>query len=296
MRFKLFLGIDNSLIVKLLTISIIIVLAFIGCSHNIDQKKYISITIDDLPTLSHGLLSEQEQINYYREILNTLDKYKVKTLGFVVGRSITENNEMLIQEFIARGHVIGNHTYNHFDLNSVEPTLFIKDIEKCQSKLSEFNVSKRYFRYPMLHRGDSIYKKEVVYEYLNINNYKIIPVSIDTDEPDFNLRFVKAYCSGDSILAQEIGKEYVEHMKDQTLYFDGLYKKHKSQPIKHILLLHMNFVNSFYLDEILKWYTANNWEFIDIENAMTDPLYNMPDKYIGKKGQSYIIRVYPEKT
>ncbi len=52
-------------------------------------------------------------------ILDTLDKYGVKTTFFLVGFWIDDHPDVL-QEIAARGHEIGNHTATHPHLNSLD--------------------------------------------------------------------------------------------------------------------------------------------------------------------------------
>ncbi|NPD47274.1 polysaccharide deacetylase family protein [Lentimicrobium sp. S6] len=253
--------------------------------------KQIAITIDDLPTLSHGLLSENEQTEYFNRVLRILEKHNISALGFVVGKLVNVNNSELIHNFISKGHIIGNHTYYHFDLNKTDANKYIDDIAKCENKISTYDVNKRYFRYPMLHRGDEILKKDSVILYLKNNAYSIVPVSIDTDEVSYNLDYVKAYANNDTLQMLIIGNDYINHMIEKTNYYNKLAETVNGKPIKHILLIHMNFINSIYLDELLNWYSSNNWRFIKISEALSDPFYQKEDKYLGKKGLSYIERI-----
>ena len=51
---------------------------------------------------------------YLDEMLQTLDKYDIKTTFFVGGYWVAKNEEML-NKIISRGHEIGNHGYYHKD-------------------------------------------------------------------------------------------------------------------------------------------------------------------------------------
>lgn len=256
-----------------------------------DQKQ-IAITLDDLPTLSHGLISQAEQTVYFNRILKILEKYKIKSTGFVVGQSVSDKNKSLIKSFIKQGHSIGNHTFSHPDLNKTSCRYYINNIKKNQNLISNFNIKHKYFRYPMLHRGDSKEKRDSIYHYLQNEKYTIAPVTIDNDETTFNIKFVRAYFSGNNAKADSLGKAYVNHMIEKSLYYDQLGYKLTGRSVKHILLLHMNFINSFYLDHLLKWYKNNNWIFISLADALSDPLYIFEDMYIGKKGISWLERIH----
>lgn len=65
------------------------------------KKKEIFLTFDDGPTPE-----------VTSSVLEMLSKYNAKGTFFCLGKNIQENPE-LFQEAIAKGHAIGNHTYNH---------------------------------------------------------------------------------------------------------------------------------------------------------------------------------------
>jgi len=275
-------------IIVLITISVI-------CCHNFtaQEHKNIAITFDDLPTLSHDMLDSTQQIQYFERIISVLEKYNIVATGFIVGKLIKPFNAKLITKFIENGHSIGNHTYSHFDLNKISYSKFQTDIEINDNLLSDYNYQNmaKYFRYPMLHRGDCKSKRDSISNYLLENNFIVVPVTIDTDEPKYNIEFVTAFFNGDSVKMKKIGKKYLEHMIEKSQYYADLGYKIGNRNINHILLLHMNFINSFFLDELLNWYKLNNWNFISLEESLSDSIYKYEDKYFGRKGLSWLERI-----
>jgi peptidoglycan-N-acetylglucosamine deacetylase len=275
---------------------LIIILLSIICSQSIfsQNRKQVAITIDDLPALSHGLIDFQNQEAYFGRILETLSKYNISVTGFAVGHLITRQNSNLIRNFLKSGHSIGNHTFSHTDLNKMSAKDFILDIEKNQKLLQAYQPEIKYFRYPMLHRGNTVKKHDSVYNYLKNNGYTIVPVTIDTDEADYNIAFVKSFFGNTKSNADSIGNAYINHMIAKSLEYEKRGYEIAGRGINHILLIHMNFINSFYLDYLVSWYKNNGWEIVSLEAALTDPIYNMKDIYIGQKGVSWLERIAVE--
>lgn len=58
----------------------------------------------------------------------------------------------------------------------------------------------------------------------------------------------------------------------------------------------MNQINADHLGDLLDWYAAEGWTFVTVEQALTDPLYTMPDNYAGARGLSQIERVMGEAS
>ena len=258
------------------------------------EVKNIAISIDDLPTLSHSKLTEQEQVEYFNRVLEVLNKYSVFAKGFVVGNLVKDFNSYLIENFIQNGNSIGSHSYFHFDINSVSAAEFIEDIVRNERVLCEFTDNFRFFRYPLLHTGNTQEKKDSVEMFLLQNNYIIAPVTIDNDDYQYNIRYVNAYIINDTLLMEQIGEEYTEHMISRTLYYDSLSHLLFNRSVNQILLIHSSLINSFYLERLIVWYKTNNWNFITLEDALKDTVYKFKDNYIGKKGLGWLERLaYP---
>ncbi len=68
-----------------------------------EREGDVLITFDDGPG------------KYTLQILDTLDKYGVKAIFFLVGRNV-EIHPNLVREIHRRGHIIGNHSYSHSPL------------------------------------------------------------------------------------------------------------------------------------------------------------------------------------
>ena len=255
------------------------------------QTKKVAITLDDLPTLSHGMLSEAQQTAYFERILNTLKQQEIKVMGFGLSNTMNETDQELFSKFVSAGHILGSHSHSHPDLNRVTVENYLEDLTLADSLLAPYFGPQKYFRYPYLHRGDNSQKKEAVEKYLQLNGYQVVPVSIDNDEYIYNIEYVKAIDAGAVAKADSIGEAYLQHIAEFSEKFEQAGRELTGRSIKHILLLHSNYINGDYLDDVIRWYRANNWEIISVEEAMQDPVYQQPENYIGTGGLSYLERL-----
>lgn len=84
-------------------------------------QKIVALTYDDGP-----------HPKFTPEILRVLDKYHVKATFFMIG-SRMEQYPDIVRAVLARGHVIGNHTYTHpKDILLDTPAQVIREIDKCE--------------------------------------------------------------------------------------------------------------------------------------------------------------------
>lgn len=124
-------------------------------------SEEIAITFDDLPFVHQGRYSLKDQEQHFLNILKVLDRYHIKATGFVIGQNVTDPFQIgLLNEFRSRGHTVGNHSFSHPDLNKVSVEQFTRDALKFQEELGFLMNPMKYFRYPMLHRGNSEEKKD----------------------------------------------------------------------------------------------------------------------------------------
>jgi peptidoglycan/xylan/chitin deacetylase (PgdA/CDA1 family) len=102
------------------------------------EKKVAALTYDDGP-------SQQ----YTPELLDILDRYKVKATFFMIGKQIDALPD-LAKDVARRGHVIANHTYSHphnIELET-EPQI-ISELEMCESTIERVTGQKAHlFRPP----------------------------------------------------------------------------------------------------------------------------------------------------
>ncbi len=150
----------------------------------------------------------------------------------------------------------------------------------------------KYFRFPYLRQGNTIAKRDSVLRFLRQKGYRIAPVTIDNDEWIYNRDFVKANAeTSNKKQADRIGEAYLQHMQERTSYFEKLATEKLNRPVRHILLLHLNAINAQFLAELLAWYRQEGWQFITLTEALQDPLYQLPDHYIGEAGVSVLERI-----
>ncbi|XEC92779.1 polysaccharide deacetylase family protein [Paenibacillus tarimensis] len=110
---------------------------FVPLAEDVPEKAVL-LTFDDGP--------KEEKL--LEQMLSTLDKHKAKAIFFVNGYRVKANPELL-QMIHARGHAIGNHSWDHIDLKKQEHTEVLRQIKDVQDiVLGLTGESPRFFRPP----------------------------------------------------------------------------------------------------------------------------------------------------
>lgn len=126
------------------------------------QEKVVALTFDDGP-----------DIPYTQQILDVLDKYKVKATFFVIGSCAKAHPEIL-KEIIAKGHDIGNHSWNHEFMKHWSVEKIKKSIESTDAVIRQVGYQKPIpFRGPFGINTENIAiavnqleKKHVLFDFL----------------------------------------------------------------------------------------------------------------------------------
>lgn len=101
------------------------------------RDKSVALTFDDGP-----------HPQYTPKLLAILKQYNIKATFFVVGKMAKQYPNLIKAEYAA-GHVVGNHTYDHVNLNRIPINLVAAEWKKCNDLImSILNVRMKYCRPP----------------------------------------------------------------------------------------------------------------------------------------------------
>lgn len=268
------------------------------------REKTIAITIDDLPVVTtRADIQARREIT--KNLLKNLTDARVPAIGFVNENKLYTNGKRdeheidLLRMWLDAGLELGNHTYSHRSLNKVPLTTYEDDILKGETITKELlaarNLKLRYFRHPFLHTGTSLEIKSGLDTFLAEHGYTIAPVTFDDDDYIFARAYDIAYNKNDKRGMKQVGDAYVPYMEKKLEYWERQSEKLFGRDVSQTLLIHANFINSDYLDDLIRMFQAHGYKFVDLETALRDDAYRLPDRYIGPAGISWLHRWAREK-
>jgi peptidoglycan/xylan/chitin deacetylase (PgdA/CDA1 family) len=263
------------------------------------QQRTIAITIDDLPVVSTRSDAKTRR-EITTKILGHLRKAKAPAIGFVNENKLytagkrDEAQIDLLRLWLAAGMELGNHTYSHHSLNTVSLTDYEADLLKGEAITKELLQEKgreiRYFRHPFLHTGRSMQVKADFDGFLAEHRYRIAPISFDNSDYIFSRAYDIAFDRGDKKLVKQVGEAYVPYMQSKLEYWERQSKRLFGREIAETLLIHANFINSDYLDDLIAMFKKRGYKCVDLDTALKDEAYGLPDTYVGPAGISWIHR------
>lgn len=258
------------------------------------EQHEVCITVDDLPgalpgnDFAYGDLKELQKINH--GIPGVLRAHHAWAIGFVNERKLQVQGERdaragLLQMWLNDGLTLGNHTYSHPDFSTTPLQQYedetIRGEVVTSALLTAAGQKEQYFRHPYLNTGMSLDVKTAFEAFLKERGYTIAPVTIEDADYVFNDALAHATETKDKKLAAKAKKEYLEYVDTVFNYGESESAKLFERQIPQILLIHDNELNVECLDALLTKLEKRGYTFISLEQAMSDPAYATPDRWVG---------------
>lgn len=155
-------------------------------------EKVVALTFDDGPNPPSTL-----------ELLNLLDREKVKATFFLIGQNVEAYPE-LAREIVRRGYTIGTHTYSHSDLLKLDNQRVMREMDQSILAIEQATDTR-----PHLIRPPHGFRDSVILEKAKERNLKVIQWSVmdeDWKKPGIDViadRVVSKVKSGSIVLLHD---------------------------------------------------------------------------------------------
>jgi peptidoglycan-N-acetylglucosamine deacetylase len=252
----------------------------------------VAITVDDLPWVG-SLPPGMTRLEATDAILAALDAHGVEATAFVNCDRVPAGAPVL-RRWLDAGHRLGNHTSGHLDLNVADPAAWAADVRSCDAFLRDLTGEPSLtFRYPYLRRGHTPERYRAGRAVIDEVGNTIAPVTIDTGDWILVAAYVDAVRAGDQSRADAIVDAYLDHMVRAARHYRAVARERLGRDVRHILLVHANALLAHHLDTLLGRLAADGFHFIPLDLALQDPVYQLPDDYLGRDGLSWLYRIPP---
>ncbi len=262
-------------------------------------KRTVAVTIDDLPVVSTRRdLKNRQEIT--KKLLGHITKAKVPAIGFVNENKLYDGDKRveaeidLLRMWLDAGLELGNHTFSHRSADAIDVTAYQADILRGEIITKELLKAKgrdiKYFRHPFLQTGSDMAIKTSIYKFLAEHNYIVAPITFDNADYIFSRAYDIAFDKGDKKLMKQVGDAYVPYMEAKLAYWERQSVKLLGREVSQTLLIHANFINSDYFDDLAAMFKKRGYAFVSLEQALKDDAYRLPDNFTRRAGISWLHR------
>jgi peptidoglycan/xylan/chitin deacetylase (PgdA/CDA1 family) len=247
----------------------------------------VAVTMDDFTVLDDVLpVSERGA-----RILEALRRHGATAMGLVIGRAAGgADMRAVLHRWAAAGHTVGNHTFSHPDYHApdVSAAAFEEDFLRADAVLRGLRGFQRFFRFPMLHGGDTAAKRDAMRRTLERHHYREAHVTIDTADWFIDRELRERFAAHPRLDARPYRDLYVRHMRAYAAYFREAAGAVFGRDIPHTILTHFNLVSALYLDDLLEALKSDGWSFVAATDAYADDVFRRAPRVL-PGGDSLVI-------
>jgi peptidoglycan/xylan/chitin deacetylase (PgdA/CDA1 family) len=262
--------------------------------------RRVAVTFDDLPMTGDGGRSTGEQVREnLKRIADVLASNHVPATGFVNENKLSDPAQReartdALRAWLDAGFDLGNHTYAHRDFYRTPLAAFEQEVidgePVTRQLLAARGKQMRYFRHPFLHTGRTLADKRAFEKFLAARGYRIAPVTIDNSEWIFAEAYSDAITASDAEKMRRVTEGYVPYMESMFEFYEGLSRELFKREIPQILLVHANQLNGDHFAEMIEMMRRRGYQFVTLDEALSDPAYQSRDDYVGAVGVSWLQR------
>jgi len=244
-----------------------------------DSSKQIALTFDDIPRAPGAFLSEDERT---QRLIAGLERAGVEQAVFFLNPGhIAERPGAVarIDDYVAAGHVIANHSNTHPHLNVTDADAYLADIDAAAAWLGGREGNRPWFRFPYLDEGqaDKV-KRDAVRAGLDARGLSNGYVTVDASDWWLEQAAIDARAAGHEIDMEGLRDLYVESHVEAADFNDALARKALGRAPAQVMLLHETDLAALWIADLVEALRADGWTIITADEAYADPIARLrPD-------------------
>jgi peptidoglycan/xylan/chitin deacetylase (PgdA/CDA1 family) len=246
--------------------------AFAAPAH---AQKRIALTFDDVPRNRGAFLSPGQRTE---ALVASLKRARVRQAAFFVNPGFLANpdgadGEAHIRAYVAAGHVIGNHSFDHPHLNARSAEEYLANVDRAAAWLRGRKGYRPWFRFPFLDEGDrDKAKRDAVRAGLAARGLRNGYVTVDGGDWNIEALTIAAMKAGKPIDLAALRHLYVQSHVESASFHDALAVKTLGRSPAHVLLLHETDLAALFVADLVEALRADGWEIVTADEAFADPI------------------------
>ncbi|OUZ09423.1 hypothetical protein BHE97_10185 [Aeromicrobium sp. PE09-221] len=179
----------------------------------------------------------------------------------------------VLDDWMAAGHYVGNHTHQHISLNWLDVDTYLRDVEASEKILRRWIDASpsRYFRYSFGMEGDQVEKTVQVQTHLTKTGFLSNPVTCWFYDAQFMAAYHRAIALNDREAMAKVEDLLVETAIDQIRRQATAARTAIGRIPPQLLLIHGTAVAGATIERVCGELLRHGIEFITSEEAMADP-------------------------
>jgi hypothetical protein len=249
----------------------------------------VAFTIDDIPLWPRSHPPGGYSVASIMQMISrALARNGIRGVyGFGNSWSLVQQPEIaaVLDAWRADGHHVGNHTHSHITINEIGAERYCGDIDLADRLLAPWlsAAPNRFFRHPLCLWGDTDEKRAKVLAHLAAADYRTVDVSSWWYEWHWNRAWRNARDRGDSDAAERLERDFGTACLAQLRYDHATLSQWFGRDAPLIALGHTVPFFAEVAERLLAGLVAEGVEFIPLEEALADPVYDQVGQVVSDK-------------
>lgn len=257
----------------------------------------MAFTLDDLPVFPHLALPDgHTPYSVAARIIDSLGRNGV-TGVYAFANSwpldVDPAHARILDDWVAAGHHIGNHTHTHPLLNGTSAGDFIQDISVADDLLAPWiaRAPLRAFRHPLELWGNTEEKRVRVNAHLDRLAYRSAGVTSWFFEWEWDRAWRHLLQTGHREEAERLKAEFVDYAAAQVAHDAETCRKVFGHEVIGIGLMHTLAFFAEVADAFFARLFAEGVVFVPLSEALDDPAYLRSGSIVTDAFQTYQIKI-----
>ena len=237
----------------------------------------LAITVDDLPL--HGPLpARTDELEVAKQMIAALKAAGAKDVyGFFNGNWTVRQprTAAVLSAWRGAGFPLANHGWSHRSVDEATAAEYEQEIARNEPLLERLGsrTDWRWFRYPYLHEGQNVAKRDAVRSILARRGYRIASVTMDFSDWQWAAPYARCRDSGDEASIAQLEALYLAAARENAHFSRALSQGVYGRDIPYVLLVHVGAFSARMMPRLLALYREMGFQFVSLPQAEADPAY-----------------------
>jgi beta-lactamase regulating signal transducer with metallopeptidase domain/peptidoglycan/xylan/chitin deacetylase (PgdA/CDA1 family) len=268
-------------------------------AQNKTKSRKIAVGFVGLPPVDRSDNAPKDSDATARLMIAKLTQHKIPAIGFLNGSMVSDGEKLfpvranIVKIWNDAGFEVGIGNFKHVWFYDTPYDEYVAGVEKNEATVKKVLGEKaavRFFSYPYLNTGKSVEERDRFETWLKSRGITPVKYTIDNQEWMYSYAYDMARNDNDISTMTEIRVAFVNYMSKMFDHFEAYSQEMFGRDVNQTMVLTPSRLVTDSFDDLFGMIKKRGYEFVSMEEALSDEAYKTPENFIGKAGISWFER------